>query len=44
MPFRDNLINSGVLKKSNGHYILQTNRFFSSVSSASSVVLGRRPN
>lgn len=44
MPFRDNLINSGVLQKIGEHYVLQTNRVFSSVSSASSVVLGRRSN
>lgn len=44
MPFRDNLINSSVLKESEGHYILQTNIVFPSVSSASSVILGRSSN
>ena len=44
MPFRDNLIDAKILKKSGNHYVLQTNKMFSSVSSASSIILGRRSN
>ena len=43
-PLRDTLIQDGTLKKSGDHYILQSNKIFSSVSSASSIVLGRRSN
>lgn len=41
---RDELIASGTLKLQNGHYILQDNTIFSSVSSAAALVLGRRAN
>ena len=34
MPFRDNLIDAKILKKSGNHYVLQTNKMFSSVSAA----------
>lgn len=44
VPYRDDLIDSGVLKQKDGHYILQEDRIFSSVSAASSIVLGRRSN
>ena len=44
LPQRDALIQSGILKKSGDHYILQSNKIFSSVSSASSIILGRRSN
>ncbi len=41
---REELISSGLLKEQDGHYILQENKLFSSVSTASSIVLGRRSN
>lgn len=41
---RDELISSGLLKKQDNHYVLQENKLFSSVSSAASIVLGRRAN
>ena len=44
LPMRDALIQDGTLKKFGEHYILQSNKIFSSVSSASSIVLGRRSN
>lgn len=44
LPMRDVLIQDGTLKKSGDHYVLQSNKIFSSVSSASSIVLGRRSN
>ena len=44
LPKRDTLIKDGTLKKSGSHYVLQSNKIFSSVSMASSIVLGRRAN
>ena len=44
LPLRDALIQDGTLKKSEDHYVLQSNKIFSSVSSASSIILGRRSN
>lgn len=41
---RDELIASGLLKRQGDHYILQENKLFASVSSAASIVLGRRAN
>ena len=41
---RKALIQDGTLKKSGDHYVLQSNKIFSSVSSASSIILGRRSN
>ncbi len=41
---RDEMIASGLLKKQGGHYILQENKLFASVSSAAAIVLGRRAN
>ena len=41
---REELILSGLLKEQDGHYILQENKLFSSVSTASSIVLGRKSN
>ena len=44
LPQREDLIKDASLKESNGHYVLQTNKVFPSVSAASSIVLGRRSN
>lgn len=44
LPMREALIQDGTLKKFGDHYVLQSNKIFSSVSSASSIVLGRRSN
>jgi hypothetical protein len=44
IPMRDEMICSGQLKEENGHYILQENKLFSSVSSAASIILARRAN
>ena len=44
LPQREDLISSGLLKEQDGHYVLQENKLFSSVSTASSIVLGRRSN
>lgn len=44
LPFRDKLIESGVLKQVDGHYVLQENQLISSVSLAAAIVLGRRAN
>lgn len=41
---RDELIASGSLKKQGDHYVLQENKLFASVSSAATIVLGRRAN
>lgn len=41
---RDELITSGLLKKENDYYILQDNKVFPSVSTAASIILGRRAN
>lgn len=44
IPIRDEMICSGQLKKKGDYYILQENKLFSSVSSAATIVLGRRAN
>ena len=44
LPIREDLIRNGILHERNGHYILKEDKIFSSVSAASSVVLGRRSN
>lgn len=44
ISIRDEMITDGQLKLKGNHYILQENKLFSSVSTASSVILGRRSN
>ena len=44
LPQRDILIASGLLKKQGEHYVLQDNKIFTSPSTPSSIILGRRSN
>lgn len=44
IPRRDDLIGNGTLKEENGHYVLQEDTIFSSVSTAAAIVLGRSTN
>lgn len=44
LPQREKMIQSGILKQIDGHYVLQENQLITSVSLAAAIVLGRRAN